>query len=147
MSIPASPRRSVIASAVYGLLNPIPFGFFVAALIFDILYLRTGVMLWDKAAAWLIAIGLVFAIIPRLVNLAQVWITSRQSALRADKIDFWLNLLAIVAALFNAFVHSRDAYASMPTGAWLSAITVILMAIGRIGVAVQRTSAGVLVHE
>jgi uncharacterized membrane protein len=147
MSIHPSTHRSVIANAIYGVLNPIPFGFFVAALIFDILYLRTGVILWDKAAAWLISIGLVFAIIPRLVNLAQVWFTSRRSALRADRIDFWLNLFAIIAAIFNAFVHSRDAYASMPTGAWLSAITVILMAVGRIGVAVQRTSAGGLVHE
>jgi uncharacterized membrane protein len=147
MSIHASPHRSVIANAIYGVLNPIPFGFFVAALIFDIIYLRTAVIQWDKGAAWLIAIGLLFAIIPRLVNLAQVWITSRPSALRADKIDFWLNLVAIVAATFNAFVHSRDAYASMPTGAWLSAFTVILMVIGRISVAVQRTSVGGLVHE
>ena len=147
MSIHASPHRSVIANAIYGVLNPIPFGFFVAALIFDIIYLRTAVMQWDKGAAWLIAIGLLFAIIPRLVNLAQVWVTSRRSALRADKIDFWLNLVAIVAAIFNAFVHSRDAYASMPTGAWLSAFTVLLMVIGRISVAVQRTSVGGLVHE
>jgi uncharacterized membrane protein len=147
MSIHASPHRSVIADAVYGVLNPIPFGFFVAALIFDILYLRTAVILWDKGAAWLIVIGLLFAIIPRLVNLAQVWITSRHIALRADKVDFWLNLVAIVAAIFNAFVHSRDAYASMPTGAWLSAFTVILLAIGRITVAVQLSSEGGLVHE
>lgn len=147
MSIHASPHRSVIANAIYGVLNPIPFGFFVAALIFDILYLRTAVILWDKCAAWLIVIGLLFAVIPRLVNLAQVWISSRHTAQRAEKIDFWLNLFAIVAAIFNAFVHSRDAYASMPTGAWLSAITVILMVIGRISMAVQITSAGELVHE
>ena len=147
MSIHASPHRSVIANAIYGVLNPIPFGLFVAALIFDIIYLRTAVILWDKGAAWLIAIGLLFAAIPRLVNLAQVWITSRHSALRADKIDFWLNLAAIVAAIFNAFVHSRDAYASMPIGAWLSAFTVILLAIGRITVAVQPSFEGGLVHE
>jgi uncharacterized membrane protein len=147
MSIQASPHRSVIANAVYGVLNPIPFGFFVAALIFDIIYLRTAVILWDKGAAWLIAIGLLFAVIPRLVNLAQVWITSRRSVLRADRVDFWLNLIAIVAAIFNAFVHSRDAYASMPTGAWLSAFTVILLAIGRIAIAVQPSTVGRLVHE
>jgi len=107
MSIHASPHRSVIANAIYGVLNPIPFGFFVAALVFDIVYLRTAVIQWNKGAAWLIAIGLLFAVIPRLVNLAQVWITSRHSALRADRIDFWLNLVAIVAATINAFVHSR----------------------------------------
>jgi uncharacterized membrane protein len=147
MNIPASPHRSVIANVIYGVLNPIPFGLFVAALVFDIVYLRTAVVQWGKGAAWLIVMGLLFAVIPRLVSLAQVWITSRHSALRADRVDFWLNLLAIVAAIFNAFVHSRDAYASMPTGAWLSAFTVILLAIGRIGMAVQLTSEGGLVHE
>jgi uncharacterized membrane protein len=147
MNIQVSPHRSFIANAIYGVLNPIPFGFFVAALVFDLIYLRTAVILWDKGAAWLIAIGLLFAVIPRLVNLVQVWITSRHTALRADKVDFWLNLVAIVIATLNAFIHSRDAYASMPAGAWLSAITVILLAIGRIGVATQLASEGKLVHE
>ena len=147
MSIPSSPHRSVVANALYGVFNPIPFGCFVAALVFDIIYLRTAVIQWDKAAAWLIVFGLLFAIIPRLVSLAQVWITSRHIARRADRMDFWLNLLAIVAAIFNAFVHSRDAYASMPTGAWLSALTVLLLAIGRISVAIQATHEGGLVHE
>lgn len=146
MSPSATPQRSVIANAVYGVLNPIPFGCFVAALVFDILYLQTAVMLWDKAAAWLIVFGLLFAIIPRLVNLVQVWITSRGSALRADRFDFWLNLFAIVAAIFNAFVHSRDAYAVVPTGVWLSICTVALIAIGRIVVAVQPSTGG-LAHE
>ncbi len=147
MSIHAPPQRSVVANAVFGVLNPIPFGCFVAAFIFDILYLNTAVMQWTKSAAWLIVFGLLFAAIPRLVNLAQVWITSRHSALRADRIDFWLNLVAIVAAIFNAFVHSRDAYASMPEGVWLSACTVILLAIGRLTVAVQPSAEGGLVHE
>lgn len=147
MSYRAAPRRSVVANAIYGLLNPIPFGFFVAALIFDIVYARTGEMLWMKAAAWLIVIGLLFAIIPRLVNLAQVWITSRRSALGGDRLDFWLNLLAIIAAIVNAFVHSRDAYAVIPAGVWLSALTVLLLAIGHIVIAVQQSASGNLVHE
>ena len=142
MSSNAAPRRSVVADAVYGLLNPIPFGFFVAALIFDILYARTAELLWGKGAAWLIMFGLLFAVVPRLVNLAQVWITSRRAALRTDKLDFWLNLLAIVAAIFNAFVHSRDAYAVIPAGVWLSACTVILLSIAHVVVAVQHSASG-----
>lgn len=136
------PHRSVVANAIYGLLNPIPFGCFVAALIFDITYANSGVILWMKAAAWLIAIGLVIAIIPRLINLAQVWITARGTALGADRLDFWLNLLAIVAAIFNAFVHSRDAYGVIPAGVWLSAVTVLLLAIGQVVIAVRNTTAG-----
>jgi Predicted membrane protein len=147
MSTSAAPRRTVVADAVYGLLDPIPFGFFVAALIFDILYARTAELLWGKGAAWLITFGLLFAVVPRLLNLAQVWITSRRTALRTDKLDFWLNLLAIVAAIFNAFVHSRDAYAVVPTGVWLSACTVILLSIGHIMMAVHSSAAKEFSHE
>jgi uncharacterized membrane protein len=147
MSYRPAPRRSVVANAIYGLLNPIPFGFFVAALIFDVVYAKTGEMLWMKGAAWLIAIGLVFAIIPRLVNLVQVWITSRRSTVAAERLDFWLNLLAIIVAVVNAFVHSRDAYSVIPAGVWLSALTVLLLAVAHIVIAVQPTASGNLIHE
>jgi uncharacterized membrane protein len=142
-----APHRSILANAAYGLLNPIPFGFFVAALIFDIIYVRTAGVLWNKGAAWLIVFGLLIAVIPRFVNLAQVWITSRQVARRADKLDFWLNLLAIVAAIFNAFVHSRDAYSVVPAGVWLSVCTVILLSIGHVVMAVHHSAARESVHE
>ncbi|WP_457425916.1 DUF2231 domain-containing protein [Roseateles sp. P5_E7] len=137
---------TVAVNAVYGLLNPIPFGCFVAALIFDVVYARSGELIWDKGAAWLIAMGLVFAVIPRLINLAQVWVTSRQASHAPDKLDFWLNLLAVVAAIVNSFVHSRDAYAVVPAGALLSACTVILLAIANMLVSVHRTRAGSLAH-
>ena len=147
MSLRPDPHRSVVAESVYGLLNPIPFGCFVAALIFDIIYSKTAVMLWDKSAAWLIVFGLLFAVVPRLVNLMQVWVTSRRTATRTDKLDFWLNLVAIVLAIVNAFVHSRDAYAVVPTGLWLSVCTVILLSIGNIVVAVERAARVGYVNE
>jgi uncharacterized membrane protein len=147
MSLRPEPRRSIVAQSIYGLLNPIPFGCFVAALIFDIIYSKTAVMLWDKGAAWLIVFGLLFAVAPRLVNLTQVWVTSRRTATRTDKLDFWLNLFAIVVAIVNAFVHSRDAYAVVPTGLWLSVCTVILLSIGNIVVAVERAARGGYVNE
>jgi uncharacterized membrane protein len=147
MSLRPPPHRSIFAEMIYGLLNPIPFGCFVAALVFDIIYSETAVMLWDKGAAWLIVFGLLFAVVPRLVNLTQVWITSRRTASRTDKLDFWLNLFAIVVAIVNAFVHSRDAYAVVPTGLTLSVCTVILLSIGNIVIAVQRAARGALVNE
>jgi uncharacterized membrane protein len=138
----ATPPRSAAANAVYGLLNPIPSGMFMAALIFDVVYAQSGEILWDKSAAWLIAIGLVFAVIPRLINLVQVWGPNRRAALASDKLDFWLNLLAILAAIVNSFVHSRDAYSVVPEGVWLSACTVILLCIANALVSVRRATAG-----
>lgn len=139
--LPAYPR-SAIANAIHGLLNPIPFGMFVAALIFDIAYANTAVVLWVQSASWLIATGLLFAVIPRLINLVQVWITSRRFATRADRTDSWLNLLAIIAAIFNALVHTRDAYAVVPAGVWLSLCTVILLSIAHLLIALQPATPG-----
>ncbi|WP_231802800.1 DUF2231 domain-containing protein [Stenotrophomonas sp. MMGLT7] len=136
-----------MAVALYGLLNPIPFGCFVAALIFDIVYARSAEMLWMKGAAWLIAFGLLFAVIPRLVNLVQVWITGRHGSTGVDRLDFWLNLLAIVAAILNAFVHSRDAYGVVPAAVWLSVVTVVLLSIAHVAVALRYRATGSYVHE
>jgi uncharacterized membrane protein len=146
MNYPA-PRRSAVANAVYALLNPIPFGFFVAALIFDGVYAKTGTILWAKGAAWQITFGLLLAIVPRLVNLTQVWITSRRFVGPADHVDFWLNVVAIVAAILNAFVHTRDAYGIMPAGLWLSILTVLLIAIGHVVIAVRYSRVREIAHD
>lgn len=132
MRHPTPRRRSRPAIAVFSLIDPAPFGMFTAALVFDIVYARTGEMLWMKSAAWLIALGLVVAIIPRLINLVSVWFPRGRVVAATEKFAFLLNLLAIVAAIFNAFVHSRDAYAVIPAGVWLSAATVLLMGVAQI---------------
>lgn len=138
-NVPARPSRT--ATVVFDLLNPIPYGFFVGALIFDIVYTNSPDVMWFKSAAWLISIGLFFAIVPRLINLFHVWwprgITP---GLTKGKGAFWTNLLAIVAAIVNAFVHSRDAYGVVPEGVWLSALTVALLVIGNVLVTLQHAN-------
>lgn len=130
------PHRSVIATTIFDLLNPVPYGAFVMALIFDATYASTAEILWIKAAAWLITIGLFVAIVPRLINLVQTWGPSRYGSKGA----FWLNLLAIVVAVVNAFVHTRDAYAAVPQAVWLSALTVALLFAAAIIEAVRKSS-------
>jgi uncharacterized membrane protein len=49
--------------------------------------------------------------------------------------------------LFNAFVHSRDAYATIPAAVWLSIATVVLIAIGRIMLAAEDVSYEEVGHE
>lgn len=127
--------RFSLTSAIFNLLDPIPFGFFVGVLIFDIIYANTANVFWMKNAAWLVTFGLLFAIIPQIINLAVVWFSKRRIRSRGQVINFWLNVVAIVAALINAFVHSRDAYAVIPDGIWLSILTVVAMGIGRMIVA------------
>lgn len=135
---PHVPNRSSTAAAVaFSLLDPIPFGMFVAALVFDAVYAKSTDVMWFKSAAWMISIGLLFAVVPRLINLFQVWRPgARPSSMRA-KLSFLLYLLGVVAAIVNAFVHSRDAYAVMPDGLWLSLLTVALLVVATVLAALQ----------
>lgn len=131
-------HKNVFAVSLYELLNPIPFGFFVATLVFDIIYIQSPYQVWNKGASWLITFGLLFAIIPRLINLIQVWVKTNYTVTSPEKIHFWLNALAIIVGIFNAFAHSRDVYAVVPTGVVLSAITVLLIGIANIQLAVRQ---------
>lgn len=136
-----------LPTVIFGLLDPIPFGFFVAALIFDAIYANTAVILWMRSAAWLITLGLIIAILPQLINLAFVWFSKYTVRTHGRVINFWLNVVGIIAAIINAFVHSRDAYAVMPEGLWLSIVTVLAMAIGRIILSAEKVNYKELSNE
>ncbi|ENU93276.1 hypothetical protein F971_01324 [Acinetobacter vivianii] len=123
-----NPRSGVLYS-IYMLLNPLPFGFFVAGWVFDIFYNKTAEVLWAKAAAWCITFGLLFCIIPRFINLFYVWFRPVIEQRRPDVVGFWLYGFAIIAAIFNAFIHSRDAFAIVPANIILSTLTVLLIAL------------------
>lgn len=131
-----------IATVIFNLLNPVPYGFFVAALIFDIIYVYSTNMMWTKSASWLIFIGLLFAVIPRIINLVQVWFSAAHRTLPAGKIDFWLNLIAIISAILNSFIHARDAYAVVPQAVIYSAVTVICLLLANILVSASRNAVG-----
>jgi uncharacterized membrane protein len=136
---PNRPRyRSRLATALFDWLNPIPYGLFVGTLIFDIIYTNTAVIFWAKAAAWLVTVGLLFAIIPRFVNLGHVWFGGRGTVTSLERTDFWLNLAGIIAAVINAFVHSRDAYAMVPLNVILSVITVALLSAAQVMLAFDK---------
>jgi uncharacterized membrane protein len=138
---------SRIAPAVFELLNPIPYGLFVGTLIFDVTYMSTRNVFWGKGAAWLVTAGLIIAIIPRLLNLGHIWLQRRRAVSGIERADFCLNLLGIVAAIVNAFVHSRDAYAMVPENVILSVITVASLSVAHIIVAMNRLDLAEAAHE
>lgn len=85
----------------------------------------------------LISLGLLFAILPCVVDLCRVWLLRRAAVVAAARVSSLLKFAGIVLAIFNAFVHSRDAYAVMPAGLWLSIATVLLLALGEALLAVS----------
>lgn len=133
-------HSSITAAVLFDLLNPIPFGFFVAALIFDAVYADSADVLWIKSSAWLISIGLVFAVVPRFINLVRVWFPGARPSTARDKVAFFLYLFGVVAAIFNAFVHGRDAYATIPQGLWLSILTVGLLVVSNVLLTFQHSN-------
>ena len=133
------PKSKAVAIA-FDLLDPIPYGFFLGALVFDVTYARSAEILWVKTAAWLIAIGLLSAVLPRLINLVRVWFPGSTRRAAGEMAGFWLNLLAIAVAITNAFVHSRDAFGVMPEGVWLSALTVALLVAARVMSTLQQAT-------
>nr|WP_197984192.1 MULTISPECIES: DUF2231 domain-containing protein [unclassified Pseudomonas] len=100
---------------------------FLGALLSDITYYQTYQIQWSNFASWLIAGGLVFcglAVLFALVNLIR-------ADRKAGRPMVYLVLLVVTWALglVNAFEHAKDAFASMPSGLILSALTTLLIAV------------------
>jgi len=129
--------RSAVAVTLYALLEPVRLGFFVAAWLFDIIYMKTFIILWSISASWLIAIGLVIAILPRIISLIYMF----RGSTAPEKTHFWLSLVAIILAIANAFIHSRDAYAVVPTATLLSTLVVILLLLANVQLALRQRTA------
>ena len=99
----------------------------IAAFPSDIMYSQTSLMQWSNASEWLIATGLVFALIAAVVLLIEVLVGTGRPI---SWLDFVLLAIAAVLSTFNAFVHSRDAWTSVvPEGIWLSGISALLLVI------------------
>jgi uncharacterized membrane protein len=112
----------------HGLLVPFPIVCFVGALWADIAYVQTIDFMWANFAVWLLAFGLIFGALAALTGIIDF---IRKPRVRKQAVG-WVHALgndtAMVLALINAFVHSRDGYtAVVPTGITLSALTVMIL--------------------
>jgi uncharacterized membrane protein len=104
----------------------------IAGFVTDVLYWRTLLFQWNNMSEWLLAAGLVLAL---LAALAFALDLALQRVGRVSWPRFAGVAIAALLGLLNAFVHSRDAYtAVVPEGITLSAIvTIILLAVGLTG--------------
>lgn len=97
----------------------------IAGLATDIMYWNTSNWQWANASAWLIAAGLVLALVATIALIID-FLTSRAG--RINWMPFLLVAVAALLSLLNVFVHSRDAWTSVvPQGISLSAIVAILL--------------------
>ena len=100
--------------------------YFAGALVTDLAYWQTPDVLWERFSIWLITAGLIvagLAVVAYVIDLAGGRQITAPAWPRA--IGY---VLAVVLALVNAFVHSRDGYtAVVPTGLMLSGLVVAVL--------------------
>ena len=116
-----------VTAPIYLLLFPVPVVAFIAALLTDVAYARSGNIMWLNFSEWLVAAGLLIGALAAIVLIVE-FIASR--AIRTGTLG-WTHLLLFVAALvvelFNMFFHTRDGFtAVVPAGMALSIIGVLL---------------------
>jgi uncharacterized membrane protein len=129
---------------------PFPIVCFVLTLVSDLAYWKTAAMQWANMSAWLLVVGLVMAALAAIAGLIDFLGERRIRALPAVYFHAIGNVVAVVLAIFNLLIHSRDAYTSVvPTGLVLSVLTVlILLVTGYLGgEMVYRHGVGVLPED
>ena len=110
---------------LHAILLAFPLPLFLGALISDFAYRSSFHIQWANFSSWLIAGGLLvggFALLWSLINVFR-----RGPARKGRLIVYFVVLLAMFGLGFvNALVHAKDAWATMPEGLYLSAVTTLL---------------------
>jgi uncharacterized membrane protein len=111
---------------IHGLLVSFSVAYFAGALATDVAYWQMPDVMWERFSIWLIVAGLVMA------GLATIAYVIDLAARRRIDRPAWPRAIgyaiAVLLALTNAFVHSRDGYtAVVPTGLTLSAAVVVVL--------------------
>ena len=119
---------SIAGHPIHPMLIPFPITFLVSALLTDIAYVWSQEAMWAYASWWLIAAGIVSALLAALFGFIDFFGERRIRRLKTAWYHMVGNLLAVVLSIVNFLVHNRDgAIAVIPTGITLSAIVVLLL--------------------
>ena len=128
--MPEYPRStaSIAGHPIHPMLVPFPIVCFVGTLLTDIAYWRTADMIWADFSAWLVTVGVIMGILAAIAGLTDFLGNRLVRAQSPAWPHFLGNLLALVLAIVNMFVHTRDAWTSVvPWGLVLSAIVVLIL--------------------
>lgn len=120
------PHRNSRRRPIHKILVSFSAAYFAGALATDLAYWQMPDVMWERFSIWLIVAGLItagLAIIAYAIDLAGGRRIDRPAWPRAVGYA-----LAVLLAVTNAFVHSRDGYtAVVPTGLMLSGLVVAVL--------------------
>lgn len=110
---------------LHAILLAFPLPLFLGALLSDLAYRGSFEVQWANFSSWLIAGGLLVGGFVLLWALINVFRSAKGH--RRRPIAYFVALLVMwVFGFVNALVHAKDAWATMPEGLYLSAVTVLL---------------------
>jgi uncharacterized membrane protein len=126
----ANPKStaSIAGHPIHPMLVPFPITFFVAALICDVIYWRTGNPGWVTASLWLLGGGLIMAALAAVAGLIDVLGEPRIRALN----DAWYhaggNVVVVLIEAYNWYSRYVSGEAAvLPTGLILSLVAAGLL--------------------
>jgi uncharacterized membrane protein len=127
MSNPRS-TASIGGHPIHPMLIPFPIAFFVATLVCDLAFWRSGNVDWSMASLWLLGAGIVVALLAALAGLIDVLGEPRIRALREVWWHAGGNLLLVLIQIWSWYTrYSEGTAAVIPTGLILSVVSVLLM--------------------
>jgi uncharacterized membrane protein len=113
---------------LHPMLAPFPVAFLVGTFATDLVYWRTGEIMWERFSVWLLAVGVIMAFLATIAGLVDSLRGDRTRRLKSTWFHVAGNILVLAVALLNLFVHGHDAYtAVVPWGVTLSGIVVAIM--------------------
>jgi uncharacterized membrane protein len=113
---------------IHPFLVPIPIACFIGVFLTDITYWWSADMMWADFSAWLVTVGVIFGLIAALFGLVD-FLGNRLIRAQSPAWPHALgNVVVLLLATLNMFIHSRDAWTSVvPWGLALSAAVVLLL--------------------
>lgn len=124
MAITIESRYSTAIHPLHAVLLAGTVCLFLCAALSDAAYASSYEIQWNNFASWLIVGGLITAGVALIFAIVDL---SRPQRRAQGVIAYTLILLITwVIGLFNALMHARDAWASMPAGLVLSVIVTLL---------------------
>jgi uncharacterized membrane protein len=113
---------------IHPMLVPVPITCFVGVLLTDAAYWKTAETMWANFSAWLISAGVVMGYLAAFFGLIDFLGNRHIRAQRAAWPHAIGNLVVLILATLNLFVHTRDAWTSVvPWGLTLSAAVVVIL--------------------
>lgn len=124
MTTAIAPRYSEVIHPLHAVLLAGTIPLWLGAALSDAAYASTYEIQWNNFASWLIVGGLFFSGLALIFTIVDLFRPYR----RTSGFGMYALLLLItwIVGFFNALMHARDAWASMPTGLYMSIAVAVL---------------------